>query len=106
MVPDLGRLALGMQSLPAHEARAAGDVERDHYALAGADLADVAADLLNDPHRLVTENVTLGQERPEHLVKVQIRPADASRGDAHDHIRRLFDLRIRNGVDTDVALAV
>jgi hypothetical protein len=52
-----------MQSLPAHEARSAGDGERDHHAMTGADPGDLAADLRHDPHRLMTKEVALPQKR-------------------------------------------
>ena len=38
-------------------------------------------DLGHDAHRLVAEDVALVQERPEHLVEVQVGAADAGRGD-------------------------
>jgi Protein of unknown function (DUF1360) len=46
------------------------------------------------PHRLVTEDVALVHEGPEHLLLVQVRPADPGRGDPHDRVRQLLDRRI------------
>src|SRR5947209_11286158 len=95
-----------MESLRAHEARAAGDVERDHDALTGMDPGDAGANLLHDAHRFVAENVTLAQERAEYLVQVQVGSADTGRRDPHDRVGRVFDLRIGDRVDADVTLAV
>ena len=43
----------------------------------GLDLGHARADLLDDPHRLVSKDVSLIHERAHHLVEVQIRAADA-----------------------------
>ncbi len=55
----LGRLALRLQALAAHEAVAARNVERHHDPITGSKLRHVGADLLDDPHRLVTQYVAL-----------------------------------------------
>jgi hypothetical protein len=65
---DLSRLALREQALVTHEAVPAGDVERDHHSVTGLDLLHLGADLLDDAHRLVAEDVAFTDERPEHLV--------------------------------------
>ena len=65
LLVDLRRLALRLQALVAHVAVTAGDVERDHDAVAdGLRLRDLGADLLDDAHRLVAEDVALVHERP------------------------------------------
>ena len=46
----------------------------------------LGADLLDDAHRLVTEDVALAHERAERLVEVQVRAAEAARGDPHDRV--------------------
>ena len=46
----------------------------------------------------------MAQERAKDLVKVKVRAAEPARGDLHDHVRRLFDHRIGNLLDTHVAL--
>ena len=71
-----------------------------------ARLRDLGADLLDDPHRLVAEDVALAHERAEDLVEVQVGTADAGRRDADDRVGRLLDGRVGDGVDADVALAV
>jgi hypothetical protein len=92
--------------LVAHEAVAAGDVERDHDAIPDRQLADARPDRLDDPHGLVPEDVALGHERAEHLVDVEVRPAQPARRDADDGVGRLLDRRIGDRVHADVALAV
>ena len=52
---------------------------------------DLGADLLDDAHRLVAEDVALVDERAEHLVEVQVRAAQAGRGDADDRVGGLLD---------------
>ena len=106
LVVDLGGLALRLQPVAAHEAVTAGDVERDHHAIALGEVGDLRADLLDDPHRLMAEDVALAHERAEDLVEVQVGAADAGRCDAHDRIGRRFDARVRDGVHADVPLAV
>ena len=44
----------------------------------GAQVGDLGADLLDDAHRLVTQDVARVHERAEHLVQVQVRPAEAA----------------------------
>ena len=102
----LGRLALRLQPLVAHPAVPAGDVERDHHAVARGDVLHVRADGLDDAHRLVAEDVALVDERAEHLVEMQVRAADARAGDADDRVGRLLDGGVRHVVDPDVPLAV
>jgi hypothetical protein len=52
---DLGRLTLREELPLAHPAVPAGDIEGDHDAVAGLDVGDLGADLLDDAHRLVAE---------------------------------------------------
>ena len=44
--------------------------------VAGLDVGDLGADLLDDAHRLVAEDVALVHERAQHLVEVQVGAAD------------------------------
>jgi hypothetical protein len=83
-----------------------GDVERDHYAIAGFDVSHLRTHLFDDPHRLVAEDVTLADERAQHLVQLRVRAADARRRDLDDRVSRLLDRGIRDSVDADVPLAV
>ena len=89
LVAHLGGLALGVEAALAHPAVAAGDVERDDDAVAGLDVGDVGADLLDDAHRLVAEDVARGEVGAQDLVEVQVRPADRGRGDLDDRVGRL-----------------
>ena len=72
----------------------------------GVMCVDLRAHLLDDAHRLVTEDIPLVDERAHDLVEVQVGPAHAARGDAHDGVRRLLDRRIGDRVHADVSLAV
>jgi hypothetical protein len=106
LVAHLGGLALRVELLVAHPAVAAGDVERDHHAVARPDVRHLGADLLDDPHRLVAEDVARVDEHAEHLVEVEVGAADRGRGDADDRVGRFPDRRIGHLLDADVALAV
>jgi hypothetical protein len=106
LVAHLGRLALREEALVAHEAVAAGDVEGDDDAVARLDVADARSDRLDDPHRLVSEDVALLEEGAQHLVQVQVGAADAARRDADDRVGVGLDRRVGNGLHPDVPPAV
>ena len=72
-----------------------------HDPIPDGDALHLATDLLDDSHRLVSEHVAGGEERPEHIEEVQIGTADRGRGDAHDGIRRCLDDRIGYVDDLD-----
>ena len=91
LVADLGGLALRVETAGAHPAVPARDLEREHDAVADLEVADLAADLLDDAHRLVAEDVTAVHERAERLVEVQVRPADVRAGDLDDRVGGLLD---------------
>ena len=57
-------------------------------------------------HRLVAEDVALLHGRHVAVEEVQVGAADGGGGDPHDGVARVLDLRDRDGVDADVALAV
>ncbi len=102
----LGGLALRLQPLPAHDARAAGDVEGHDDAVARRERGDAGAGLLHDAHRLVAQDVARFHVGPEQLVQMQVRAADAGGGDPHDHVRRLLDPWVGDRLHADVPLAV
>ncbi len=87
-------LALAVEALPAHPARAAADVERYDDAVAYAEVGDGRADLLDDAHRLVADDVAGLHERGEGLVEVQVGAAQAGGGDLDDRVGRLLDPRV------------
>jgi hypothetical protein len=102
----LGGLALAVQTLLAHEAGAAADVERDDDAVADLQVADAGADLLHDAHRLVADDVAGLHERRQRLVEVQVRAAQRGRGDLDDRVRRLLDPRVGDLADPHVVDAL
>jgi hypothetical protein len=53
----------------------ARNVEWDYDPVALGDVIDLRSDLLNDPHRLVAEDVARVDKHAEHLVEVQVRAA-------------------------------
>ena len=54
----------------------------------------------------MAEDVAGVHERAEHLVQVQVGSADVGRRDLDDRVGGFLDLRVGDGVDADVALAV
>jgi len=72
LLSHLGGLALREQARPAHPALATRDLERDDDPVAHAQVADLGANLLHDPHRLVAQDVADTHERTESLVQVQV----------------------------------
>lgn len=105
-MPLLSGFALRVQPLAARDAAAARDVERDHDPLARANGGHVTADLLDNPHWLVTENVTLLRKRAQNLTKMKVGTAEPGRGDPYDHIRRAPNLGVGNLIHADVAPAM
>jgi hypothetical protein len=106
LLAHLGGLALGLEALVAHEAAAAGDLERNDHAVARGELGHARADLLDHAHRLVAQDRALLDEGAEHLVQVQVGAADRRGRHAHDRVRGLLDRRVGNVVDPHVALSV
>ena len=100
----LGGLTLGLQAVPAHEARATRDVERMTTRSPGAIL------VMSAP---TSSTIPMGSwprmspvpEGPEHLVEVQVRAADATRSDLDDGVVRLLEDRVGHRFDPNVALA-
>src|SRR5699024_2475234 len=103
---DLRRLALAEVSALAHEAVAAGDVERHHHPVARLDVAHTRADLLDDAHRIVADDVPGLHEHAEHRVTVQVRAADRRGGDAYDLVGRLLEFGVGDVVAPNVLLPV
>ena len=58
------------------------------------------------PHWLMPQHVSWFHRRHVTVIQVQVGAADACAGDFDDRIVRIFDRRVGNGVDTNVALAV
>ena len=69
-------------------------------------MLDLGAHLLDDAHRLVTEHVAGLEERPEHLVEVQVGAAQPGGGDPNDGVRGLLDARVGDLLDPDVLVAL
>ncbi len=86
-------LALAVQTLRAHPAGPAADVEGNDHPVAHGELGDVGADLDHGAHRLVADHVALGHEGCERVVEMEVRAAQAGRGDLDDGIGRLLDHR-------------
>ena len=97
----VGVLAHGVQLVLAGPAVAAGDRERHDDAVADLQVADAPADLDDLAHELVAEDVALLHRRDVAVVEVQVRAADRRRGDLHDRVAVVEDLRVRDVLDLD-----
>jgi hypothetical protein len=84
----------------------ARDLEWDHHPVAGLEVGDLRAYLLDYAHRLVTQDITLFEEGGQHLVEVQIRAANIGRRDANYGIGRLLDGGSRDVVYPYIPLAM
>ena len=99
VLTDLRGLTLRLQASLAHVAVPAGDGEGDDDAVAGLEVGDSGAYLLDDAHRLVSDNVALVHEGHEDLVKVQVGTADSGGSDADNGVGGFDDLRVGNFLD-------
>ena len=72
---DLGGFALGLQPLFAHPAMAAGNVEGDDHPVARLEVPDLGADLLDDTHGFVAQDVAGLHVGAKDLVQVEVRAA-------------------------------
>ena len=106
LVAHLGGFALREKFLVAHVTTAARDLERDDDPVADPKIARLGADLSDNAHGLVAEDVPGFHERPENLVEVQIGPANVRRGDFDNGIGGLLDLRVGHRLHAHIALAV
>jgi hypothetical protein len=78
------------QTFFAEVALAAKDVERHEHAIAGFQILDVAADLLDHADELVAERLSDTRIRHEAVIQVQVRPADAGAHHTHDGVARVL----------------
>jgi hypothetical protein len=89
-----------------HPAVPARHVERYHDPVAGRDVGDLPAHLLNDAHRLVAEDVALIDKRTEYLVEVEVRAAERRRRDAHYRVVGFLNGGIGDVIYAHVPLAM
>ena len=82
------------RGVPGHAvlAEAAGHVERHDHVVAAVQRGHPGPEFLDDPEVLVPEDDP-GPGRGAAFVHVQVRAADRSRRDAHDHVAGVFDAR-------------
>ena len=106
LIADLRGLALGEQLLITHVATAARNLEGNHHSVADGEIGYLRTDLADDSHRLVAQNVAGIHECAEHLIQVQIGPADVGGRYLDDGVGRVFDFRVRNRLYSDISLAV
>ncbi len=106
ILAHLRRLALGVELPVAHKAVPARDVERHHHPVSRGDVLHISPDLLDDPHRLVPDDVALLEPHSQYSVEMQVRAADRRRGDSDYRVRGLLEPRIGDRVHPYVFLAV
>src|SRR3569832_2306130 len=98
-------LAAREQANLARLAVAARDADRHADAIAGLQILAALADLDDLAHQLVAEDGARLLAGHEPVVEVEVRAADRGRGDLHDRVARVEDLRIRYVLARDVLLA-
>src|SRR4026209_461827 len=86
----------------AEETVTARDGERHDDSVTHRELRHTAADPYNFSHRLVSDDVAARQRRDEAAVAVQVGSADRGRCDSNDRIARMLDLRVGNGLESNV----
>ena len=103
VLADLGRLALRLQTLVAHEAVPHAMLNGTTTRSPTARLVDGRPDRLDDAHRFVAEDVARRHERGQHLVEVEVGTAQSGRRDLDDRVGRLLDRRVGDRLDPHVA---
>ena len=86
----------------ARGARAAGGVKAAEHALADLGALELGADLKNGADELVPDREPL-LDRDAAVVDVQVRAADPARGDLHDHVVGMLQLRLGHVLDRDLS---
>src|SRR5919108_2316335 len=94
LIDHLRSLALRKESLVAHEAPTAGDVEGNDNSISRLYVRHLCSHFLDDAYGLMAEDVTFLHVHPEHFIEVEIGAAYATRGDSYDRVRGLFDYRV------------
>src|SRR5581483_12258680 len=90
----------------AGKAITAGDRKWIHYAIAHLQILHLGPDLDHFAHELVAEDVTLHHRGNITVVDVKVRAADRRRGDPHDRIPWIEDLRIGDPLHPQVLRTV
>jgi hypothetical protein len=96
-------VALGEVTDPAVRAGAAAEDGGEQHPVAGLEVADAVADLLDHAHAFVPQHLSRFHPRHRAADEVQVGAADRRGGDTHDGVGRLLDLRFRYVVQADVA---
>src|SRR5829696_2306261 len=86
----------------AKPAGAARDRERNDDAIANLELRHSRADLDHLAHRLMTEDIPLFHRWHVAVIDMEVGAANTTRGNPHDGVSRVDDLRVRHGFAADV----
>jgi len=99
--------AHGKISPPALIALAADDGERHNDPVAGLQVTvDPGPDLDDLAHHFVAHDVARQHRRDEVMKEMEVRAADCTTRHFDDGIPRVFDLRVRHGIASDVFLSM
>lgn len=84
----------------------AGDVERNHHAVARFEVGDSRTGFFDNADRFVADDIARRHEWRQHFVEMEVRPADRGRGDADDRIGRFLDRGVGHFFDRNVSAAL
>ena len=90
----IGVVAIAVEAFLAEVTLAAEDVERYEDAISLLQRLDFRPDRFDHSDKFVAERLSHTSVRNEAVIKVQVRPADACTGHAHDGIAWMFNVRI------------
>src|SRR4029077_21061843 len=90
------RVAQRPQLFLAEPTVSAANRERNNDAITFLQISNFGADLLDDPHWFVAQDIAFLHGRHEAVEEMQVRSADGSSRNADDDVSRILDLRIRN----------
>ena len=106
LLTDLGRFALRLEAGQAHEACPTRNAKGNNNPVANPQATGINADLLDNPHGLVAEDVSRSQVGTEHRIEMEVGAANGRRRHANDRVGRFKDLRIRHRLDAKVLAAL
>jgi hypothetical protein len=90
------RVAQRPQLFLAKPTVSAADSERNNDSITLLQVSNFGADLLDDPHRFVAQNIAFLHRRHEAIEEMEIRSANGSGRNANDHVSRILNRRIRD----------
>jgi len=102
----IGAFAGGVEAFGAKPALPAADREGYDHSIADSKIADFATEFDHRAHVFVAQDVSALHCGLITIQQMQVRATDRACGNFDNGVPRMFDLRIRDAIDTNVAMAV